>query len=194
MSLDLSALSDGELAALSVGGRQTAYAEIMRRHRDALYRLIVANIADPEEGLDLVQETFVAAHRALGRYDGARPMRGWLSTIALNKCRDWRRRRAVRRLFAFALPLDAGSVEVAEDRALPDTQAEDRAEVRRVAVAIAELPAALREPLVLRTVEDMSQADTAAVLGITEKAVETRVRRARATLSKRLQRGRFTPS
>ncbi|WP_029936657.1 RNA polymerase sigma factor [Sphingomonas sp. UNC305MFCol5.2] len=193
MSLDLSLLDDGELAALTLGGRQAAYAEIMRRHRDALYRLILGNIADPEEALDLVQETFVAAYRALSRYDRVRPMRGWLSTIALNKCRDWRRRRAVRRMFAFALPLDAGSA-VPEDHALPDTQAADRAEIRRVAAAIAELPAALREPLVLRAVEDMSQAETAAILGITEKAVETRVRRARARLSEQLKRSGFGPS
>ena len=113
-------------------------------------------------------------------------MRRWLATIALNKCRDWHRRRAVRRFFAFALPLDDGSREVPEDRALPDAEVEDRAEVRRVVAAIAELPAALREPLVLRTVDDLSQAETAAVLGITEKAVVTRVRRARAKLSERL--------
>lgn len=188
MSLDLSALSDGELAALSVGGRDAAYAEIMRRHRDPVYRIIAGNIGDPEEALDLLQETFVAAHRALGRYDGLRPMRRWLATIALNKCRDWRRRRAVRRLFAFALPLDASSAEVPEDRALPDAEVADRAEVQRVARAIAELPAALREPLVLRTVQDLSQAETAAILGITEKAVETRVRRARAKLSEQLRR------
>lgn len=186
MSLDLSLLDDGELAALSLGGRQAAYAEIMRRHRDALYRLVLGNIADPEEALDLVQETFVAAYRALARYDRARPMRGWLSTIALNKCRDWRRRRVVRRLFAFALPLDASSAEVPEDRALPDAEAADRAEVQRVGRAIAELPASLREPLVLRTVQDLSQAETAAILGITEKAVETRVRRARARLNEYL--------
>ena len=188
MSLDLSALSDGELAALSLGGRDAAYAEIMRRHRDALYRIIAGNIADPEEALDLLQETFVAAHRALGRYDGERPIRRWLATIALNKCRDWRRRRAVRRLFAFALPLDASSADVAEDRVLPDAEAADRAEVQRVVQAIAALPAPLREPLVLRTVQDLSQAETAAILGITEKAVETRVRRARAKLSEQLRR------
>ena len=167
MSLDLSTLSDGELVALSLGGRDAAFAEIMCRHRDALYRLVIGNIADPEEALDLVQEAFVAAHRALARYDRTRPMRRWLATIALNKCRDWHRRRSVRRFFAFALPLDDGSREVPEDRALPDAEAEDRAEVRRVAAAIAELPAALREPLVLRTVDDLSQAETAAVLGIT---------------------------
>ena len=187
MSLDLSALSDGELAALSLGGRDAAYAEIMRRHRDAIFRIIAGNIGDSEEALDLVQETFVAAHRALARYDGLRPMRRWLVTIALNKCRDWRRRRAVRRLFAFALPLDASSAEIPEDRALPDAEAADRAEVQRVARAIAELPASLREPLVLRTVQDLSQAETAAILGITAKAVETRVRRARAKLGEQLK-------
>lgn len=189
MSLDFSTLSEGELAALSLAGREAAFAEIMCRHREPLYRLVVGNIADPEEALDIVQETFVAAHRALARYDQKRPIRRWLATIALNKCRDWHRRRAVRRLFAFALPLDAGTADVAEERALPDAEVADRAEVRRVAAAIAELPDALREPLVLRTVDDLSQAETAAVLGITEKAVETRVRRARARLSERLERG-----
>ena len=48
MSLDLSTLNDGELVALSLGGRDAAFAEIMRRHRDALYRLVIGNIADPE--------------------------------------------------------------------------------------------------------------------------------------------------
>ena len=187
MSLDPSALSDGELAILSLAGWDAAFAEIMRRHRDAIFRIVAGNIGDPEEALDLVQETFVAAHRALGRYDGLRPMRGWLVTIALNKCRDWRRRRAVRRLFVFALPLDASSTEVREDRALPDAEAAAREEMQRVGRAIAELPAPLREPLVLRTIEDMSQAETAAILGITEKAVETRVRRARAKLSEQLR-------
>lgn len=188
MSIDLSALSDGELAALSRGGRQAAFAEIMRRHRASLYRLIFGNIADADEALDLVQESFVAAYRALGRYDQSRPMRSWLTAIALNKCRDWHRRRAVRRLFVFALPLDARSADIPDDRALPDVALADREEVRRVALALAALPAALREPLVLRSVQDLSQAETAAILGISEKAVETRVRRARAKLTGQFKR------
>jgi len=113
-------------------------------------------------------------------------MRRWLATIALNKCRDWRRRRAVRRLFAFAVPLDNGAMQIAEDRALPDAEVLARQEMERVARAIADLPASLREPLVLRTLQDMSQAEVAATLSITEKAVETRVRRARIRLAERL--------
>lgn len=48
--------------------------------------------------------------------------------------------------------------------------------------AIAGLPTALREPLVLHTIEGLSQAETAVILAISEKAVETRVRRARIKL------------
>lgn len=188
MSIDLSALSDGELAALSLGGREAAFGEIMRRHRVSMYRLIFGNIADADEALDLVQESFVSAYGALARYDQARPMRSWLAAIALNKCRDWHRRRAVRRLFVFALPLDARSADVPDDQAPPDVALADREEVRRVALAVAALPTTLREPLVLRSVQDLSQGETAAILGISEKAVETRVRRARAKLSELLKR------
>lgn len=180
-------LGDGELAALSTGGCQGAYAEIMRRHRGMIYRIVLGNIGNAEEALDLVQETFIAAHRALDRYDASRPMRRWLATIALNKCRDWRRQRAVRRLFAFALPLDASSTEIADYKALPDAEAAARVEMLRVVGAIAELPEALREPLVLHAVRDLSQAETAAILGTSEMAVETRVRCARAKLSEWLE-------
>ncbi len=189
MSLDPASLTDGELAALSIAGRDSAFAEIMRRHREPIYRIIAGNIGNADEALDLVQETFVSAHRALARYDADRPMRRWLATIALNKCRDWRRRRAVRRLFAFALPLDDASTRVAEDRVLPDDEVAGREEMARVSRAIAELPAALREPLVLHTLQDLSQAETAAILSISEKAVETRIRRARVKLAERLGTG-----
>ena len=187
MTLDLTTLTDGELAALSIAGRDTAFAEIMRRYREPIYRIIAGNIGDPDEALDLVQESFISAYRALGRYEADRPMQRWLATIALNKCRDWRRRRAVRRLFAFALPLEGSASQVAEERSLPDAEVAARQEMTRVSRAIAELPAALREPLVLRTLQEMSQAETAATLSISEKAVETRVRRARAKLADRLK-------
>jgi RNA polymerase sigma-70 factor (ECF subfamily) len=53
--------------------------------------------------------------------------------------------------------------------------------------AIATLPASLKESLILRTIEGLSQAETAQVLGISEKAVETRVYRARARLAESLR-------
>lgn len=186
MTLDLATLSDGELATLSLAGRQSAFAEIMRRHGQAIYRLASGCIGDADEALDLSQETFVAAHRALARYDGARPMRTWLSAIALNKCRDWSRKRKVRRFLSFAAPIGADAEAVPDNQVAVDDAASDRQELDRVRRAIADLPVALKEPLVLHTIEGLSQADTAAVLAISEKAVETRLYRARAKLLEKL--------
>lgn len=188
MTLDLSGLSDGELAALSRAGRQTAFAEILHRHREPIFRIIAGSIGDAEEALDLLQETFLSAHGALGRYDPDRPMRAWLTTIALNKCRDWGRRRAVRRLIALALPIDGAAENVAEDRPVHDIEVADRDELAHVSRAIAELPGNLRNVLVLRTIEGLSQEGTGAVLGLTGKAVETRLRRARLKLAERIAR------
>jgi RNA polymerase sigma-70 factor (ECF subfamily) len=189
VTLDHSALADGELAALSVAGRDLAFAEIVRRHRDALYRVALASLADPDDALDAVQETFVAAHRALRRFDLSRPMRPWLARIALNRCRDRIRRRMVRRML---LPFGTSDnlVElVADDRPGHDIQTADRQELARTTRAISELPAAIREPLVLRTIDGLSQAETAATLGISEKAVETRLRPARDRLKALLAAG-----
>jgi RNA polymerase sigma-70 factor (ECF subfamily) len=186
MSLDWTVLSDGELATFSTAGRQAAFAEIVRRYRQPVFRLARASVGDADEALDLVQETFVAAHQALSRYDGARPMRTWLSAIALNKCRDWARKRAVRRFLSFAVPIGGEAEAVVDDQVPTDDAVADRRELDRVTRAIATLPGNLREALVLRTIEGLSQAETAETLSISEKAVETRVHRARARLLEKL--------
>jgi RNA polymerase sigma-70 factor (ECF subfamily) len=178
--------TDGELAALTLAGHQLAFAEIVRRHKEPLHRLVARITGDDDEALDIVQETFVAAHRALRSYDMARPMRAWLSRIAINKARDWRRRRAVRRLIAVVLPIDHVA-DAADVTPSIETLTADRQELRRVAAAIALLPGNLRETLVLRTIEGLSQAETGETLGISEKAVETRLYRARQKLAERLR-------
>jgi RNA polymerase sigma-70 factor (ECF subfamily) len=142
-----------------------------------------------DEALDLVQETFVAAHQALPRYDAQRAMRAWLSTIAINKCRDWARKRTVRRFLSFALPVDGKAEAIVDDQVAVDDSAADRQELDLVTRAISALPANLKEPLVLRTIEGLSQAETAEVLGISQKAVETRLYRARARLIEKLKAG-----
>lgn len=186
MSLDWTTLSDGELATLSIAGRQAAFAEIVRRYQQPVFRLARACVGEPDEALDLVQETFVAAHQALPRYDGQRAMKAWLSTIAINKCRDWARKRTVRRFFSFAVPIDRRAEAVVDDRVAVDDGAADRQELDRVTGAISTLPMNLKEALVLRTIEGLSQAETADVLGISQKAVETRLYRARSRLLEKL--------
>lgn len=180
MTSDAQRCSDGELAALVIAGQQSAFAEIMRRHRDPLYRMIKGYVGSADDALDLVQDCFVSAYKRLDTYDGDRPMRAWLARIGINKCRDWARRRAVRRmLFSNASPAE---MDVPDATPLIDQAAAEKQELEQLWNTIAGLPATLKEPLILQTIEGLSQAEIAAVLRISEKAVETRIYRARKSL------------
>lgn len=184
MSLALGDASDAELVALARGGGQAAYRALTERYRDGVYRLARSATGDAEEAFDVTQEAFISAFGALAAYDPARPFRAWIARIALNKARDAMRRRAVRRLFSYAMP-DA-AIETADPACPIDVALADRQELARASAAIADLPTRLKEVLLLRTVEGMSQAETAAALRISDKAVETRLYRARKTLSSAL--------
>lgn len=182
MTLLLADCSDSELAALALSGRQPAYGELMRRYRDPVYRLVRSHVGDSGEALDIVQESFVAAFASIARYDRGRPFRHWISRIALNKCRDWGRRRTVRRVFSFALPLDAAD-NVVDDTVSGEVAIDDARALKQTFKAIAKLPVSLKEPLILAAIDGLSQAETAALLGISEKAVEVRIARARKALT-----------
>lgn len=184
--LDLAACTDGELAALALAGRQAAYRVLMDRHRAAAFRLARHHCGNDDAALDVTQQSFIAAFAALARYDQSRSFAHWLARIVINKSHDWARRRKVRQFFAFALPLEDAR-EVAETSPDPETQIADRDEMDRAMTAIAALPARLKEVLMLRTIEGLSQAETADVLGVSEKAVETRLYRARAKLTEILR-------
>jgi RNA polymerase sigma-70 factor (ECF subfamily) len=179
---------DADLARAAAGGDDRAYAQLVRRHQDGLYRLLRRYAGDPEEAYEATQEAFIAAWAALSRYDPARPFGAWLRTIAINKARDRARRARVRRFLLGARPLD----EAAEARAADPAPAADEQLVRRQAEAaldraVAELPAKLRAPLVLTAFDGCSQAEAAAILGVSVKAVEMSVYRARRRLAEALQ-------
>lgn len=186
MNASLTERSDPELAALALAGQQSAYGELMRRHRDAVFRLARGHAGDAAEALDITQESFISAFASLARYDGGRPFRVWIARIAINKCHDWARRRAVRRFFTFARPIEEAGA-VADFAPTPEEAAHSQAELKRINAAIAALPANLRDVLMLRAIEGMSQAEAAQILGISEKAVETRLYRARNKLAEQLR-------
>ncbi|WP_066767457.1 RNA polymerase sigma factor [Sphingobium sp. CCH11-B1] len=177
---------DRALVARALSGDQSAYAELMQRHREAVYRLARGHIGDADEALDMTQEAFIAAFAALPRYDGARSFRAWIAQIALNKCRDWARRRAVRRFFTGARPIDE-ALGISDQRATPEEALDSAQALARINAAVAALPATLKDPLLLCAIEGMSQVEAGQVLGVTPKAIETRLYRARAKLNAMLR-------
>ena len=148
-----------------------------------LYRFIRRYVGDEAEAHDVLQEAYASAWLAMRRYDPARPFDVWLRSIALNKCRDWSRRRSVRRVVRGVMGLDAPeATAVGEDAPMPEARLDDQRRAQDLQHALSELPDALKAPLLLATLEGRSHAEVASMLGITPKAVETRIARARKKL------------
>lgn len=174
---------DAALVAMILAGDQRAFTQLMRRHKDSLYRFVRGYVGDASEAYDLVQEAFVAAWHALPRYDRQRSFGIWLKRIAINKCRDWHRRRAVREFFYKAEDINRPGLDIAQ----PTVTANDREdELARLDKAISALPTNLKEPLLLSLTEDMSHRDIGEALRITAKAVEVRIYRAKRALTEAL--------
>ena len=171
---------------MALAGRQQGYALLLRRHREAVNRLAANLLGNADDALDVTQEAFVSAFASLARFDPQQPFRRWISRIAINKCRDLARRRRVRRFFTMARPLDE-ALEVADPADTPEQALAASRQVAQLRAAIARLPAKLAEVLVLRGIEELSQAEAAAVLGISPKAVETRLYRAKRALAEILE-------
>lgn len=179
--------SDADLALGAAGGDDRAYAELVRRHQDSLYRLLRRHVGDPDEAYEAAHETFIAAWAALARYDPSRPFGAWLRTIAINKARDRGRRLAVRRLIFGSRPSDEASAQTAADPARPaDETLIENAKLAELDRAISRLPSRLKEALLLTAIDGRSQQEAGEILGVTAKTIETRVYRARKALARTL--------
>ena len=182
------ALPDGALAIRAAAGDEQAFEALVGRHKVALYRLARRYVGDADDADDIVQASFVSAWGALKRYDPTRGFAAWLRTIALNKCRDHGRRAVVRRLLM--IPVAATTVDFIADPQ-PGAEAEliAQEELAILNRAIVRLPRALKEPLLLTVIAGLSQAEAGRELGISAKAVETRVYRARRALTEAIAKG-----
>jgi RNA polymerase sigma-70 factor (ECF subfamily) len=171
--------SESELVDRARRGDVTAYEEIVRMHQGIAFRvayLVAGDVSDAEEA---AQDAFVKAYRALGRFRPGAPFRPWLLEIVSNEARN-RRRSAARHA---RIALRTASVAAAEDRpgdAAPSPEAALLgAEARReLLAAIGRLREEERLVLSCRYFLDLSEAETAAALGIRRGTVKSRHARA----------------
>lgn len=152
-----------------------------------LHRFVTRYVGEPEEALDLVQDTYAAAWLSIGGYDPTRSFGAWLRAIALNKCRDWSRKRRVRRFVRGVIGLDSPEAQAVGDPAPgPDAVADDRHRIRRLQAALARLPDSQRAPLLFAVLEGRSHAEIGEIMNLSVKAVELRIARARKALAEDL--------
>jgi RNA polymerase sigma-70 factor (ECF subfamily) len=172
-------LSDEGLVAACAAGDRAARALLFERHVDAVAAMI-ARLAGAEPAAidDLVQATFLTAFRAAAGFRGASAVRTWLIGIATNVVRN-HARREVRRRVALGSFADQAQRTVGGG-------GEERVVLGRVARALGELPAPLREVFVLVDIEGLRGADAARALGVPEGTVWRRLHQARTALRAQL--------
>ena len=179
--------SDAELAQAAARGNERAFAVLVRRHKDSLYRLLRRYVGDSDEAYEAAHEAFIAAWGALARYDPSRSFGAWLRTIAINKARDRGRRLAVRRFFFGAQAGDESrTANVADPSLGAEAELLRRDRLAELDRAIAQLPANLKEALLLTAIDGRSQQEAGEILGVTAKTIETRAYRARRVLAQTL--------
>jgi RNA polymerase sigma-70 factor (ECF subfamily) len=167
-------------------GDDLALNQLMARWRERVAAFLLRMVQDHATAMDLTQETFVRLYNSRHGYKPRAAFSTYLFHIAANLARTharWSSRHPT-------VPLtDAAGVitHEPEDRELaPDAAALFNEKATAVNAAIAALPAELREALLLFTVEEMTQAEIAAALGCSAKAVEVRIYRARQALKAQL--------
>jgi len=180
--------SDETLALWMKEGRREAFDELMSRYKARLYSFICRYVADRDEAYDLLQESFINIYQKIHLYDPKRKFSTWAFQIALNKCRDWGRKKALRRILPFSAFDKTGDdvsflENLADDRGNPEHMLAGKRELEELAAAVAELPEKLKTPLIMCVLEDMSQEECAGILGVSQKTVETRIYRARKKLA-----------
>ncbi len=163
------------------GGDRAAFDELVRRHADGLYAVVVRLCASPQEAEEVTQEAFLRAWRGLPGFRGRSQFFTWLYRIGVNEAR--RRADGMRRRADVVVSLDEQREHASRDRSVQPVDRAEHADLRRTLdAAIAALPVDQRAALVLRDVEGLSTAQAAAVLGLREAALKSRLHRARELL------------
>lgn len=176
-------IPDFWLVRRAQGGDEKAFGALYDRHAPRVYNLLrrLCGGSDIATAEDLMQETFLAAHRSLPSWRGAGAFSSWLCGIAV---RCYRSRHRGERGLPDPQTLDENAPAPADSDPLARF---DQAEARRALdAAIAALPALCREAFVLVYVEEMAYKEAAALLDVPVGTLQSRLNRSKTLLRARL--------
>jgi RNA polymerase sigma-70 factor (ECF subfamily) len=175
-------LDDEQLVDLAREGDRAAFDQLAARHSTRLRRILYRITRDCDAAYDAVQEALIRAWRSIGKFEGRARFSTWLTRIGINEAY-----RTLRHPAEEELPLDDRVGErIAGWGARPDAIFESREFLAAVDLALSELPLDYRTAVTLRDVEGLTTAEAADVLGISERALKSRVHRGRLALRAKL--------
>ena len=170
-------------------GDTEAFASLVRKHQKRMLNIAYRMTGDYDDACDVVQESFLSAWRAIGKFRGDARFSTWLTGIVLNQARSHLAQRAARaRRDGISLddPADIASGKFEDGLCAQGTSPAERLEKRemeaRVQACIGRLDEEQREVIVLRDIQGFSYEEIGAVLKMPDGTVKSRLFRARSAL------------
>ena len=191
-SSNLTVADEGELVSRAQSGDNEAFAELVGRYQNKIYRLARNITQSNEDAEDVLQETFLKAYSHLDGFQRNSKFYTWIVRIAVNESLMKLRKRKSDRTVPLDEPLDTGEESVAREIAVWEDNPEQRysrEEMQEILdEAVESLKPDFRTVFVLRDIEELSTEETAEALGISIPAVKSRLLRARLALREKLTR------
>jgi RNA polymerase sigma-70 factor (ECF subfamily) len=178
-------LSDWQLVQKCQAGDIASFQELVSRYHQKVYMVIVGLLRNPDDAMEVAQESFFRAYRKITSFQGQSSFYTWLYRIAVNICIDHQRRQK-RNPLEFRESMDEvfeQQNEVARD---PFSDVHDRELREKILSAIDDLSPEHKAVIVLRTLEGMSYKDISEILGCSEGTVMSRLHYARKKLQNKL--------
>jgi RNA polymerase sigma-70 factor, ECF subfamily len=179
---------EAQMIASILAGDTQLYHQLIRPYERSVYMMAMSYMKNEADAEDVAQEAFLKAFHHLATFRAEAKFSTWLVGIALNEARSRLRREGSLHMESIDDTSDeAGRPAILRDWREVPSEALERKEVRQMLQqAITNLPAIYREVFVLRDVEELNNAETAAALSITVGNVKVRLHRARLMLQKQL--------
>ena len=168
-----------DLVRAAAAGDQASLDRLLHRAREVAGRFSQSVCGHASDADDAVQEALISTYRNVGRIRDADAFRSWLYRTVRNACLISRRKRA-----GEPAHMESLDESFAAGRLDPEQLADAAGRRQDLRRALHALPGSYREVLFLREVEGLSTREVAAVTGISEDNVKTRLRRARARLQR----------
>jgi RNA polymerase sigma-70 factor (ECF subfamily) len=180
-------LSDEDVVRRVLDGETALFEIIMRRYNQRLYRIARGILRDDAEAEDVMQDAYVRAYANLTQFAGRAQFSTWLTRIAIHEALARVRRRQRMDQLGPEESNDGEREKNLISTSLSPEEHTSAAELRQaLEAAILAVPEQYRLVLMMRDVEQMNTAETAAALELTEENVKVRLHRARALVRKEL--------